>query len=244
MDGGQWAMGRSSGLVIFDLDNTVVHSAIDFAAIRRDLIALLRGRGAAPGSDAELTRLSIGQIIALGEAHDRRAGTDLGAASWRIVLEYERVGMRRATVEEGAAGSLRALRDARFRLAVLTNNARPATLEALDKFGLTAEFDLVISRDEVAMKPDPAGIALARATLEPAGRTVMVGDSWLDGTAARRAGVPFIAFRPRPGVLEERAIPVWTVVERLGELPAVLSGAWPREAGRQRDGEVRGRAGG
>ena len=218
---------RPAGLVIFDLDNTVVHSAIDFAAIRRDLIALLRERGAAPGSDAALTRRSIGQIIELGEAHDRRAGTSLGAASWQIVLEYERVGMRRATVEDGAARSLRALREAGFRLAVLTNNARPATLEALDKFGLTSEFDLIISRDEAAMKPDPIGIALARATLDPTGRTVMVGDSWLDGTAAQRAGVPFIAFRPRPGVLEERAIPVWTIVERLGDLPAVLSGPWP-----------------
>ena len=235
---------RAAGLVIFDLDNTVVHSVIDFAAIRRDLIALLRECGAAPASDAELTRLSIGQIIALGEAHDRRAGTRLGAESWRIVLEYERVGMRRATVEEDAARSLRALREADFRLAVLTNNARPATLEALDKFELTAEFDLVISRDEVAMKPDPAGIVLARATLDAAGRTVMVGDSWLDGTAAQRAGVPFIAFRPRPGVLEERAVRVWTTVERLGDLPAVLAGPWPAEASQRRDGEARQRGGG
>ena len=216
------------GLVIFDLDNTVVHSTIDFAAIRRDLIALLRAHRAAPDSDAELMRRSIGQIIELAEEHDRRAGSRLGPESWRIVLEYERVGMREASVEEGAAESLRTLRDDGFRLAILANNARAATLEALDKFGLSSRFDLVVTRDEAAMKPDPAGIELARASLDGAGRSVMVGDSWLDGTAAGRAGIPFIAFRPRPGVLEERGIPVWTVVERLVDVAEVLRGRWPR----------------
>ena len=227
----------TAGLVIFDLDNTVVHSRIDFAAIRRDLIALLRSAGATPESDVELMRLSIGQIIELGEAHDRRAGTRLGPEAWRIVLEYERAGMREATVEEGATESLRALREEHYRLAILTNNARPATLEALDKFGLIAHFELVISRDEAAMKPDPAGIELARATLDGSGRTVMVGDSWLDGAAAGRAGVPFIAFRPRPGVLEDRRIPVWTVVDRLVEIPVVLGGPWPAVARPDRDGD-------
>ena len=218
----------SSGLVVFDLDNTVVHSRIDFAGIRRDLIALLREHNVTHESDEALTRLSIGQIIALGEAHDATAGTALGPTAWRIVLEYERAGMREATVEDRAAESLASLREQGLRLAVLTNNARPATLDALDKFGLRAAFDLILTRDEVAMKPDPAGLERARAAFDGViRRTVMVGDSWLDGTAAQVAGVPFIAFRPRPGVLEERGVPFWRVVGRLDEIPPLLTGPWP-----------------
>lgn len=219
---------RSSGLVVFDLDNTVVHSRIDFSGIRRDVIALLHVNDVTDEDPEALARLSIGQIIALGEAHDDRAGTHVGSTAWQIVLEYERAGMLQATVEDGAATSLAALRDRGFRLTVLTNNARPATLAALEKFALTGLFDLILTRDEVPMKPDPAGVLRAREQLDGvAGRTVVVGDSWLDGIAAQLARVPFIAFRPRLDVLSERGVAVWALVERLDELPPLLSGPWP-----------------
>jgi phosphoglycolate phosphatase len=86
----------------------------------------------------------------------------------------------------------------------------------------------VLTRDEVAMKPDPAGILEAMTTFKAvAERTAMVGDSWLDGTAAMRASVPFVGFRPRPGVLDERGVRYWAIVERLGELLPLLAGPWP-----------------
>ena len=230
-DGGRWSDGArstngaaSAGLVVFDFDNTLVHSKIDFQGIRTELIALLRRSGRSDVDEEALRRLSIGQIIETGEAHDPAYGPD----AWQIVLEYERAGMLAATIEPGAGESLAALRSAGFRLAVLTNNAAPATRAALDKFALRAAFDLVLTRDEVPMKPDPTGILRARAELAGDGaRAVVVGDSWLDGDAARRAGVPFVAFQPRPGVLEERGVPVWAVVEGLDQLPALLAGPWP-----------------
>lgn len=213
-----------SGLIVFDFDNTVVHSRIDFAGIRRELIELLRRSGHPDAVDERLARLSIGQIIEAGAAHD----PSTEAKSWRIVLEYETAGMVAATVEPDAGSALHALRDAGHRLAVMTNNARPATIAALDLFDLRTAFDLVLTRDEVPMKPDPAGIVEAMATFGAAPeRTVMVGDSWMDGTAALGAGVPFIGFRPRPGLLDERSVPYWAIVERLSELAPLLAGAWP-----------------
>lgn len=213
-----------NGVLVFDLDNTIVHSRIDFAGIRRDLLILLRSAGVADPSDEELMRLSIGQIIELGA--NRRP--HVGEQAWQIVLEYEREGMLASTVEACAAHTLLALRDHGFGLSVLTNNARPATLDALKKFDLSALFDLVLTRDEVPMKPDPTGLHRAREHFDgTAGRIAMIGDSWLDGTAAHQAGFPFVAFRPRPGVLAERGVPVWTVVERLDELPDLLAGEWP-----------------
>lgn len=213
-----------SGLIVFDFDNTLVHSQIDFLGIRRDLLALIRQSGHPSVDDDGLTRLSIGQMIDAGAVHDP-AIYDEG---WRIVLEYETAGMVASTVEPDAATTLARLREAGYKLAVMTNNARLATLAALDVFAMRPAFDLVLTRDEVAMKPDPAGILHAMAHLGfTEARTVMVGDSWMDGTAAALAGVPFVGFRPRAGLLEERGVPAWAVIDQLAELPPLLAGPWP-----------------
>lgn len=221
-----------SGLLVFDFDNTLVHSKIDFVGIRRELLEMLTRSGhpdaAGDGLVDRLARLSIGEIIEVGAAHDPTFHDE----AWRIVLEYETAGMVAATVEPDAASTLYGLRELGFRLAVMTNNARPATLAALDLFALRAAFDLVLTRDEVPMKPDPAGIVKAMATFDavPA-RTVMIGDSWLDGRAAHQASVPFIGFRPRPGIFDERGVAYWAIVEQLGELPPLLTGPWPTVTG-------------
>jgi phosphoglycolate phosphatase len=211
-------------LIVFDFDNTLVHSRIDFAGIRRDLIDLFRRANLPEAVDDRLAALSIGEMIDAGVAHDPSTYDE----AWRIVLEYETDGMLHATIEPDAASTLHALRDGGFRLSVLTNNAGPATLAALDLFDLRSAFDLVLTRDEVPMKPDPTGILHAMTTfdIDPS-RTVMVGDSWLDGTAAQRCGVPFVGFRPRAGVLDERGVPYWAIVDELTALLPLLSGPWP-----------------
>jgi phosphoglycolate phosphatase len=217
-------VGDVSKLIVFDFDNTLVHSRIDFAAIRREVFGLLREAGHPRADDPGLARLSIGEIIDAGAAHDAGVHDE----AWRIVLEYETAGMVAATIEEGARATLHRLRDLGFRLTVMTNNARPATLAALDLFDLRSAFDLVLTRDEVPMKPDPLGIVRAMETYDvPADRTVMIGDSWLDGVAAARAGVPFVGFRPRPEILDERGVAYWTIVERLAHLIPLLTGPWP-----------------
>jgi phosphoglycolate phosphatase len=211
-----------TAIAIFDLDNTIVHSRIDFAAIRRDVVDLLREHGAISQTLQELGYQSIGQIISIGEAHDAATGSHVAPQAWQIVLEYERQGMQAATVEDDAAPTLQQLRQQDWKLAVLTNNARPATLDALRKFELESYFDLILTRDEVPMKPDAGGIRRAMGHYNVK-RTVMVGDAWLDGKAAHNAGVPFVAFGPVLEKMRQREIPVWQHVERLSELPKLLT---------------------
>ena len=165
-------------------------------------------------------RRSIGQIIELGEQHDAARGTELSRQMWRIVEAFERAGMRLATVEPDAGPTLAELRRRHVELAVLTNNARTSALEALRKFGLLPYFDAVLGREDVpAMKPSPSGLAVARQRLSPvADHLTMVGDSYLDGLAARDAGCPFVAFRPRPGDLDEHGITPLAVIQDLAEL--------------------------
>jgi phosphoglycolate phosphatase len=208
--------------IVFDLDNTLVHSRIDFRGIRRELVTLLLAAGVIgePLPTEGPQRRSIGQIIELGDEHDGRHSTALGAEMWRIVEAYEREGMRLASVEPDSAPVLAELRRRGHALAVLTNNAHSAALEALRKFELAPYVNPVLGRENVpAMKPSPSGLEVARTRLgERAARLVMVGDSYLDGLAARDAGCPFIGFRPSPGDLEGHQLEPLTVIQDLHEL--------------------------
>ena len=109
-------------LLVFDLDNTLLHSQIDFAGIRRDVVSLWHRENITDRSVEELRTLSIGQIIELGAPHDAERNTNCVEAAWNIVLDYERRGMSVATVEPDAATTLQMLKDGEHALAILTNN--------------------------------------------------------------------------------------------------------------------------
>ena len=49
-------------------------------------------------------------------------------------------------------------------------------------------------------------------------RVVVIGDSWIDGMAAQRAGATFIGFRADAEALDSRGIKPLCTVQQLGEL--------------------------
>jgi hypothetical protein len=49
-----------------------------------------------------------------------------------------------------------------------------------------------------------------------------VGDASIDGIAANRAGLPFIAFRPKEADMHRRGVMRWATIHALAELPALL----------------------
>jgi phosphoglycolate phosphatase len=208
--------------LVFDLDNTLVHSQIDFPRLRRRMLDVtiahgleLEPRGAEP--------LVTAEIMEAARAITGR-GSALELALWEIVLEEEQLGMAQASVEADTAHALEVLAGMGARLTVLTNNARPAALTALEKFGLLDYFDFVLARDDVpALKPSPEGLFEARRRLDGASRLAMIGDASIDGLAANRAAVPFIAFRPREADLGRRGVVRWATVVSLVEISALLS---------------------
>jgi len=54
--------------------------------------------------------------------------------------------------------------------------------------------------------------------LGPVHAAYLVGDSWIDGLAAERAGIRFIGFGPRRAEVEARGVRPWTWVGDLREL--------------------------
>jgi HAD superfamily hydrolase (TIGR01509 family) len=84
----------------------------------------------------------------------------------------------------------------KFKTAIATN--RTDTMNRLlSEFGLADRFDLVVTSLDVERPkpfPDPLLKILAQFKLSPF-ESVFVGDSEVDETTARSAGVPFIAYR-------------------------------------------------
>jgi phosphoglycolate phosphatase len=214
----QFADGQP--IVVFDLDNTLVHSKIDFLGIRTTIIDRLLGVGALHEAPANPRERAIPEWLDLAAAFDAELAADL----WQTVDRFEREGMVHGSVEADAHDSLERLRAAGMRLAVLTNNSVGSAEAALERFELRALFELVLARESVtALKPAGDGVALAHARLG-GGPTSVVGDSYLDGLAAQRArvGARFVAFRANPDDLAARGVITWASVRTLGELPRLL----------------------
>jgi len=210
-------------IVVFDLDNTLVHSRIDFLGIRNAIIdRLLQARILTELPDNPRSR-AIPEWLELAAEHDPMLASEL----WVLVDQFERDGMVHGTVEADARATLDRLAGAGYRLAVLTNNSVGSAEAALDRFDLRGPMDLVLARERVqALKPNGTGVVQAHAALG-GGPTFVVGDSYIDGLAARRAniGARFIGFRPNVLDLEARGVDLWARIEALAELPALLDRA-------------------
>jgi phosphoglycolate phosphatase len=209
-------------IVVFDLDNTLVHSKIDFLGIRQAIIGRLLEVGALDEPPLDPRVRAIPEWLDLAAGHDPQLGAEL----WTLVGQFERDGMVLGTVESDARETLDRLVSDGYLLAVLTNNSLGSAEEALARFDLRSPFDLVLARDVVsALKPDGAGVVQAHAALG-GGPMFVVGDSYIDGLATQRAavGARFVAFRANLADMAARGVEPWATASTLAAVPALLSG--------------------
>jgi phosphoglycolate phosphatase len=210
-------------VVVFDLDNTLVHSRIDFLGIRQAIIARLLESGVLAAPPADPRARAIPEWLELAEHHDRRLSAEL----WQLVDQYEREGMLVGTVEDDARPVLDCLRRSGVRLGVLTNNSLSSAEAALERFDLRAPLELVLARQTVpALKPSGMGVRQAHLALG-GGPTFVVGDSYIDGQAAERAqvGARFVAFRANLADLAARGVEPWAVTTQLDQVPPLVLAA-------------------
>lgn len=207
-------------LCAFDLDHTLVRSPLDLARLKREIRDLVDAEGV-PLPDIAGS-WTIGQLIEAAQTH-RSA---LAPACWAICEDHEERALAEAQAEPGAEEALVALRAAGYPLAVWTNNARSVAERALARCGFGAFFSRIVSRDEAALKPDPAGLRLLEATF-PERRIWVIGDSWVDGAAAHAGGAAFIAYGADPAELARRRVAARVVLRDLRDLPGWLgTAAW------------------
>ncbi len=207
---------------IFDLDDTLILSRIDFLTVRHRLIDLLHnGDRATEARDLLLTR-SLADLVAQGAA----VSPALEAQMWDLIREAEVQGLSRATLAPGAVEVLRELRRRDHGIALLTNTSRSGLMDRLQAWGLAPYFDVIATRDDVpALKPHPAGLSYVLAHLAPLRAAYLVGDAWIDAHAAREANVRFIGIGSKRATIESRGLPIWAWIGGLEDLLRLEVGA-------------------
>ena len=177
-------------LIIFDMDNTILQSRIDFDWMLREVNAILAeyGREDCFARTVAETITRYSQCPAYDEA--------VGKRLWDKVCEVEAVGMDKAINEPDAAEALDYL--SQFaELALLTNNTDAAIGDNLDRLGLSRNLHYVAGRNSVPLlKPSPLGMLHVKEQFPdiPLSRTMAIGDAIIDAEAAEAAGIMFVAY--------------------------------------------------
>ena len=153
---------------LFDMDGTIWKAEIDWLAVRREIDLPYDGRPI------------YTQIMEL-PTQDRKRGLE-------ILHRYEALGAASGELIPGTQELLQYLRDAHVKCALVTNNSRKSLDHVLDQHPLS--FDVVLSRDDGVLKPDPGLFLNALEVLDVLpGEAIAIGDAHLDLIASDRAGV-------------------------------------------------------
>lgn len=198
-------LGKVGG-ILFDMDNTLLNSRIDYAKMKADTHRFLADLGVVP-DELDLTVHTTGTLIAEAMSTGLMR-EDWIRDMWDLVTAHEVKGMQGADLEPGVRELLDALED-HLRLVVVTNNSQAAAREALVRNDVWHVFDGVIGRDQMpAIKPHPDGFLTAMARYPEIAREhwLAIGDSWIDGKAAADAGIRFVAYRSDPVALEQNGV--------------------------------------
>ncbi|WP_404826423.1 HAD-IA family hydrolase [Diaphorobacter aerolatus] len=122
-------------------------------------------------------------------------GAATHARAWdRYQWHYERINGQYSTLYPGVADGLAALARAGYPMACLTNKPTAFAHELLKAKGLHGYFGHVFGGDAFERKkPDPMPLVkTCEALCTPPAKTLMVGDSSNDASAARAAGCPVV----------------------------------------------------
>jgi phosphoglycolate phosphatase len=180
----------SAGLVVFDLDGTLIDSAADLAAAVNATLARIAPE--APALPLDRVRSFVGHGAgALVARALSEAGVPMRAEDvLPLYLDVYRSRMLDTTrLYPGVAEALGALDG--YTLAVLTNKPGDMSRAILEGLGVARRFIRICGPEDVpASKPDPAGL---RQLMDEAGvgpqDATMVGDSPVDVRTGRAAGV-------------------------------------------------------
>lgn len=187
--------------VIFDLDDTLIHSGINYKEIKSNIIEFL----VKAGVDSSLLKEDMPNIEIIGVAVEdlRKKGVPESAVKKvlhkvnAILDEAEMKSLDDAKLMENALEVLEILKKRGLKVGVVTNGCRKYADKVTKLFSLEKYVDVLVARDDVpSPKPSPGHLLKALEILcVPADKAVFVGDHWIDAVCAKKAGVKFIFFK-------------------------------------------------
>jgi len=217
--------------ILFDVDGTVVDSNDAHARAWRTALA---AAGFVVPYDEVRRRIGMGgdkllpELTGLDEEEPRAKAIE--ERRRRVFLEQELPTIR---AFPGARDLLERLGTEGFRLAVASSAERSELGRVLEQAGLDHLLRVrTSSSDADRSKPDPDIVVAALREIDtPADRAMMIGDTPYDVQAARRAGVPILAFRCG-GWTDDALRGAIAIYDGAADLLALYAssplGAWPR----------------
>lgn len=165
--------------VIFDMDNTILRSNIDFDAMKFETYDYLTQNGVLP-FDFPINDHTSSSMITYAQ-QSNLLHEKMQNEIWEISTKHELRGMVDAELEPGAIRLLHQLKN-KYKMVVLTNNSYSAAISALKRNSIDSFFDAILAREQVRyLKPNPDGI-LAILNMYPnipADEWISVGDAWV-----------------------------------------------------------------
>lgn len=214
-------------VLLCDLDGTLVDSLPDLAAAVGELLEREGRPGLAPEAVAAMVGDGVPKLIerALAATGGVPGAEELAALVARYMPIYEARMTELTRPYPGAVETLRALKEAGWRLAVCTNKPEAPSRAIVAGLGFDGLFEAVSGGDSLPVrKPDPGHLlGLLEALGAAPGAAVMLGDSRNDVRAAQAAGLPAIAIAHGYGGTPAHELGADRVIERFEELPAALA---------------------
>lgn len=204
--------------IMFDMDNTILRSKIDFELMKEDTFKLLTLRGIL-SPELDISNHTTSTIIREAMKSDKMTD-EMVKEMWEVPKSHEVDGMEDADLEPGVIELLNELQD-KYTMVVVTNNSIEAAETALERNRILDYFDCVVGREKMGtLKPAPDGFlyVLNKYKHISAKEWISVGDAWIDGVASTEAGVDFILYQGDIERLNEVRVVPKGVINNIREL--------------------------
>ena len=180
-------------LVIYDLDGTLVDSAITVTDILNSMRSSLKMGALETSFVRPFTALGGEALIKMAMNCDDSEVTGYLNEFRQI---YARLEVHPDTIFAGVIETLQSLKDCGIHLAICTNKPRDLAIKTLNALKLTPFFDCKICGDDVAnLKPSTDPIfKITRSLSIEVSRCIFVGDTSVDYNAAKACDMDFLFY--------------------------------------------------
>lgn len=217
--------------IIFDLDNTLIDSNLNFPKMKTRIIKLLEKKGFPKGilSPTEMTTV---EIMELAESDWERKEIStktreiLRKKIDRYMNEGELESVDNLKEIDGSKKAVNKLKSQGYKLAILTRGHNAYAIAALKKIGMFECFDLILGRGETP-RPKPYKEALEH-TIKllklKINEVIFIGDNQIDYDCAENTGCNFIGVATgRRGIKSwKNEQPPKVLLKSVAELPKYL----------------------
>lgn len=180
-------------VLIFDFDDTIVHTGIDFKKLKQNIVDSITDEGY-DSLIKSINPLTIANMLEAIKKKDDRLYNELMVA----VNFFESKAVETAYMNPKYLNLLKSLKTS-YKISLLTNNSQKAVDILLEKFAIKNIFHLVLTREDVPiLKPDPSGLNKVLDFFRvDKNSALFIGDSYVDMLAGKAAGIRFIGVGKR-----------------------------------------------